>query len=99
MSKSFALPGNTCAAGVYTSPILLPLCAHLLDSFDALDKLENFVSGFGRRFYRREVSESAAKKVTLQRTKEEMVPERWALGAETVVSFWAGLEIGWKIVS
>jgi dihydroorotase len=42
-----------CAAGVYTSPILLPLAAHLLESFGALDRLEGFVSSFGRRFYKR----------------------------------------------
>ncbi|CCO26580.1 dihydroorotase [Rhizoctonia solani AG-1 IB] len=41
-SKSNAGPDSPCAAGVYTSPILLPLVAHLLESFGALDKLNDF---------------------------------------------------------
>jgi dihydroorotase len=54
--KSTSTPTDGCAAGIYTSPILLPLVAHLLESFGALDKLEGFVSGFGRAFYGREVA-------------------------------------------
>lgn len=40
-----------CAAGVYTSSILVPLCATLLEGFGALDKLANYVSLNGRKFY------------------------------------------------
>ncbi|CAE6369587.1 unnamed protein product [Rhizoctonia solani] len=43
-SKSNAMPDSPCAAGVYTSPILLPLVAHLLESFGALDRLADFLS-------------------------------------------------------
>ena len=38
--KSPATPASPCTAGIYTSPILFPLTAHLLESFGALDKLE-----------------------------------------------------------
>ncbi len=40
-----------CAAGVYTSSILVPLCATLLEGFGALDQLANYVSLNGRKFY------------------------------------------------
>lgn len=40
-----------CAAGVYTSSVLVPLCATLLEGFGALDQLANYVSLNGRRFY------------------------------------------------
>ncbi|KIS70351.1 Dihydroorotase [Mycosarcoma maydis] len=40
-----------CAAGVYTSSILVPLCATLLEAFGALDQLANYVSINGRNFY------------------------------------------------
>ncbi|KAL0949881.1 hypothetical protein HGRIS_009914 [Hohenbuehelia grisea] len=50
-SKTQSTPDKGCAAGLYTSATLLPLVAHLLESFDALDKLEGFVCTFGRRFY------------------------------------------------
>lgn len=89
-------PGHACAAGVYTSPILLPLVATLLESFGALDTLENFVSGFGRAFYGRETTEG---KVTLRKVSDKVVEESWSLGDASVVPFWAGKEIGWEIVA
>ena len=94
--KSVSSPGHACAAGVYTSPILLPLVATLLESFGALDKLENFVSGFGRKFYGVETTEG---KVTLQKVTNRIVEHSWSLGDASVVPFWAGKEIGWEIVS
>ncbi|KAL9938840.1 hypothetical protein V8E36_002559 [Tilletia maclaganii] len=56
-----------CAAGVYTSAILLPLCTHLLESFGALDKLEGYVSTFGRTFYRLSEAQEGISSVTLRR--------------------------------
>lgn len=94
-SKSVCTPTQACAAGVYTSPILLPLCAHLLESFGALDKLENFVGGFGRRFYRREAGTVA--KVTLEKVEGDAVPEVWEMGGEMVGPFMAGKALGWQI--
>ncbi|CAL1700564.1 unnamed protein product [Somion occarium] len=94
--KSVSSPKQACAAGVYTSPILLPLVATLLESFGALDKLEHFVSGFGRAFYGRP---AADERVTLRKTLHKFVEDSWALGDATVVPFWAGKQIGWEIVS
>lgn len=98
-----------CAAGVYTSVRLVPLCAHLLESFGALDRLEDFVSNNGRRFYGAPVKEGT-RKLKLRRTGEES--ERIPLvcvhpkhkemadtekGKLQVVPFWAGKRIGWEI--
>jgi dihydroorotase len=89
-----------CAAGVYTSPILIPLVATLLEGFGALDKLQGFVSDNGRRFYG--VEAKPADQVTLRRIesgKGKPVPGllRGEGGIE-VVPFWAGKELGWEIV-
>lgn len=94
--KSNATPSSPCAAGVYTSPILLPLTAHLLESFGALDNLEGFVSRNGRAFYRKPARESEI--VVLKRTKE-IVNEVWTKGEDSVVPFWAGKELNWEIAS
>ncbi|KAI0650697.1 hypothetical protein C8Q79DRAFT_1036444 [Trametes meyenii] len=96
-TKATAAPTQPCAAGVYTSPILLPLVAHLLESFDALDKLEGFVSAHGRAFYGRPVSESD-ERVVLRRAPRRVVGiEGYGAGPTHVVPFWAGKEIGWEI--
>jgi dihydroorotase len=96
-TKSFSSPSTPCAAGVYTSPILLPLVAHILESIDALDRLENFVSGNGRQFYHRPASSDAVK-VRLEKV-DNIIPQRWTLRGEQAVPFWAGKTISWKIAS
>jgi len=96
-TKSTATPTDACAAGVYTSPILLPLVAHLLESFGALDKLEGFVSGFGRKFYDREVTGSSSQIFMKLRKSKTTVDTVWASGTEEVVSFWAGKELNWSL--
>ncbi|KZT12754.1 dihydroorotase [Laetiporus sulphureus 93-53] len=96
-TKSTATPTHACAAGVYTSAILLPLVAHLLDSFGALDRLEGFVSTNGRAFYG--VPARADKdRITLKRVQGRLVPESWEEGGQSVVPFWAGKELNWEIV-
>lgn len=106
-----ALIGCGCAAGVYTSIILIPLCAHLLESFGALDKLEGFVSANGRRFYKAPLSASS-QKLKLKRSAVEgeegrvpvvcIHPEHRDVGDERkdkvqVVPFWAGKKLSWTI--
>ncbi|KAF5393547.1 hypothetical protein D9757_000275 [Collybiopsis confluens] len=94
--KSNSTPSCGCAAGIYTSPILLPLTAHILESFDALDKLEGYVSTFGRAFYQQPADGS---KIRLkQMVNGVSVPEDgYSLRDETVVPFWAGKRINWII--
>ncbi|KAJ7086619.1 Dihydroorotase [Mycena epipterygia] len=98
-SKSTSTPTQGCAAGIYTSPILLPLVAHLLESFGALDKLEGFTSTFGRRFYHRTLSVEQTDKVLLRKIGNYVVEEKYGAGEDNVVPFWAGKEISWQIVS
>ena len=88
---------SPCAAGVYTSPILVPLVATLLESFGALDKLEGFVSVNGRKFYG--VPAKDGENVRLKRVQGKRVPSvlRGEAGVE-VVPFWAGKQIGWEII-
>ena len=93
--KSNATPSSACAAGVYTSPILLPLTAHLLEMFGALDKLEGFVSTNGRAFYRKPAREGD--KVVLKRAHKP-IHDIWTQGEDSVVPFWDGKELRWEIV-
>lgn len=91
-------PAQACAAGVYTSPILLPLVTHLLGSFGALDKLEGFVSTNGRAFYGRPVGESEKPTVVRRVTGQVVGVEGYGSGETHVVPFWAGKELSWELV-
>lgn len=85
-----------CAAGVYTSSILVPLVATLLENFGALDKLQGFVSDNGRKFYG--VPAKEGKVVKLRRAQGAKVPGLIRGDGAEVVPFWAGKELGWEIV-
>ncbi|KAK8850380.1 dihydroorotase, homodimeric type [Kwoniella newhampshirensis] len=89
---------SACAAGVYTSPILIPLVATLLESFGALDKLESFVSGNGRRFYG--IPPKDGQQLRLRRTKGDdgLVKGTFKGDGVEVMPFWAGKKLGWEIV-
>jgi len=93
-AKSTATPGQGCAAGVYTSPVLLPLVAHLLDSFGALDKLQGFVADHGRRFYG--FPDTGSARVRLYRGKST-IASVLRLGPDEVAPFWAGKELQFRI--
>ncbi|KAF9520726.1 hypothetical protein BS47DRAFT_1370293 [Hydnum rufescens UP504] len=93
-AKSTATPGQGCAAGVYTSPVLLPLVAHLLDSFGALDKLQGFVADHGRRFYAS--PDTGSVRVRLYRGKST-IASVLRLGTDEVAPFWAGKELQFRI--
>jgi dihydroorotase len=98
LSKSTASPASGCAAGVYTSPVLLPLVAHLLDSFGAIDRLADFTSNFGRDFYQVPASPGAPK-VVLEKVQGVRVQTEYSNGEKTVVPFWAGKDLEWQIIS
>jgi dihydroorotase len=92
--KTTSTISQGCAAGIYTSPILLPLLAHLLESFGALDKLEQFVSTNGRQFYGFPASHNSPV-VKLCRTTKKVDFEQVA--GQDVIPFWAGRDLRWKI--
>lgn len=93
--KSTAKPEESCAAGIYTSPVLLPLTAHILESFGALDRLPDFASNFGRRFYQKEKTEE----VVVLRRETSMIPSYFTKDEGSVVPFWAGKSLDWIIDS
>ena len=97
-AKSTSTPQSGCAAGVFTSPVLLPLTAQLLESFGALDKLETFVSTNGRTFYGLPRSDGM-KEVIVRRTEGREVEMQFSLGKELVVPFMAGKKLCWEIAS
>ncbi|WFC97680.1 dihydroorotase [Malassezia yamatoensis] len=94
-----------CAAGIYTSPILLPLCATLLESFGALDQLSKYVSENGRKFYQEPAVDG--KSVTLRRINHQVPcvyvhPSYNARSDDDskklqVVPFFAGKTLTWKL--
>ena len=86
---------HACAAGCYTSPYLVPLVATLLESFGALDQLENYVSKHGRAFYGDEAK--TGQEVTLKRAAGSKVPPRITAEGIEIVPFWAGKELAWEI--
>jgi dihydroorotase len=97
-----------CAAGIYTSALLLPLCATLLDSFGALDQLQAYTSTNARRFYDLPVLKGEGLVVKLAR-KESIVSESFTLeehksmkdgtsGKIQVIPFWAGKKLAFTIV-
>lgn len=68
----------------------------MLESFGALDKLQNFVSGYGRAFYGRSAGANA-RRIVLEKAKRYRVEDTWSFGDQTVRPFWAGKELGWQI--
>ncbi|KAF8314750.1 Dihydroorotase [Clavulina sp. PMI_390] len=94
-AKSTSTPSHACAAGVYTSPILLPLVAHILSSIGALDRLQGFVSDHGRAFYKQAAKPSEV--VRLQKSKTR-ITEVLSLGSDDVAPFWSGRELDFSLL-
>lgn len=78
------------AAGVYSAPVAMPLLIEIFTKANAMDKLTNFVAGFGADFY------------GLPRPTKKLVLENspWVVPNEVhgVVPLHAGAELQWKIV-
>ena len=77
------------AAGVYSAPVAIPLLVQEFDKANALDKLPNFIAGFGADFY------------GLPRTAQqiEVVKESWNVPqiVNGVVPLAAGQTLEWKL--
>lgn len=90
-----------CAAGIYTSPHLVPLVAHVFEAGGIpLERMAGFCSDFGRRFYG--VPAKAEDAVVLKRVAGgKDVPKTYAFqreeGKEYVIPFMAGEKINWEI--
>ncbi|KAJ2549461.1 dihydroorotase [Coemansia sp. RSA 1933] len=99
-----AKQGEKPAAGVFTTPILIPLLATLFGKIGCLDKLESFVSTHGRAFYQLPaISAADSSAITLERTRSKVPDSFSILGKEdddeTVVPFMSGQELEWQIKS
>jgi len=81
-------------AGIYTAHAALELYAIAFEEAGALDRLEDFASRFGPRFYGLPENTDT---VTLARSAWT-VPETLAFGGETLVPLRAGETLPWKIV-
>ncbi|GAA5872414.1 hypothetical protein JCM16303_004509 [Sporobolomyces ruberrimus] len=97
---------SPCAAGIYTSSNLIPLTAEIFEkSGISLDKLEGFVSDFGRKFYQVPAKDGQEVKIRRVRGDGKEVEKVWGYdkdgdkgGKEYVIPFLAGEKIGWEIV-
>ncbi|KAJ2654230.1 dihydroorotase [Coemansia sp. RSA 1200] len=98
-----AKQGEKPAAGVFTTPILIPLLATLFEKLGCLDKLEAFVSTHGRGFYQLPAANSntAEGSITLVRTANGVPAAYNVAGSDvdgdTVVPFMSGQELAWQI--
>ena len=79
-------------AGIYTAHAALELYAEVFDQKNALDRLENFTSGFGAQFYGWKPSQ---KQVTLVK-KEWQVPDTLSFGTDQLIPFRASEYIQWS---
>ena len=78
-----------CGAGVYSAPVAIPLLVQEFEKAGQLDKLANFIGGFGADFY------------GIPRTTKqiEVVKESWVVPAVVngVVPLAAGQTLEWKV--
>ncbi|KAI9477460.1 dihydroorotase [Coemansia sp. RSA 1821] len=103
-----AKQGEKPAAGVFTTPLLIPLMATLFDKLGCLDKLEGFVSTNGRNFYQLPPATTSDGSITLTRTAGLQVPDTYVVQGsaanadgepDTIVPFMAGAQLAWSITS
>ena len=81
-------------AGCYSAWGALELYAQLFEQLDALDKLEGFASHFGPDFYGLERN---TKTITLIQEQWQMPAEISLANGDTIVPFFAGETLNWKI--
>jgi dihydroorotase len=84
-----------CAAGVWSSPVLLPFLVELFAAHGALERLDDFVGGNAWRIHALAVPE---RDVTLRRESWTVPVLYGGRGAEpSVVPWLAGQELGWRM--
>jgi len=80
-------------AGVFNAPYAMESYALTFEEEGALDKLENFASLNGPRFYGLPVNEET---MTLTK-RDHVVPERMTLSETDIIPFHAGETLGWSV--
>ena len=81
---------DSCPAGVYSAPILLPLLAQYFDRKGKLDMMKPFLCDFGREFYGAEPNPGTVKLVKNQWTVPNV--------SEGCVPLMAGQTLDWQVV-
>ena len=82
-------------AGIYSSPVALPLYALAFEKAGHLDRLEAFASFYGADFYGLPRNQS---KITLKR-EGWVVPETYEFGEKVVLPMFAGQNLDWSVKS
>lgn len=81
-------------AGCFTAPHAVELYATAFEERNAIDRLEDFLSHFGAQFYGLEKNFD---RITLRR-EIWTIPNEVPFGEnETIVPFWAGKSLNWKV--
>jgi len=85
---------NACGcAGVFNAPYAMESYALTFEEEGALDKLENFASVNGPKFYGLPLNEGT---MTLTK-KDQQVPERFTLSETDIIPFHAGETLAWSV--
>jgi dihydroorotase len=80
-------------AGIYTAHAALELYARVFEEAQALDRLEGFAGCFGADFYGLPHNTAT---ITLEKV-DWRVPDRYPLGATSVVPLFAGETLPWRL--
>lgn len=80
-------------AGIYTAFHALPLYIHTFETENALDKLNNFASCFGPKFYGLPVNTDTCTFIK----KPWSIPETLPFGNNAVVPLWATQTLQWQL--
>ena len=83
------------AAGVFTQPYVMQYVTEVFDRMGKLDKLEGFVSEFGRKFYKLEIDGKEGRIVVIKRN---VVVRNTIGGEDGVVPFRAGETLPWDVI-
>lgn len=89
IDRKFNVDAGCCAAGVFSAPVAMAALASKFEERDALDRLEDFTSVYGARFYGLPLNEGS---IVLEK-------QVWAV-PETVagmVPFLAGEPLSWRV--
>jgi len=83
-----------CAAGVFTSPIALQVLVELFEKYDALDKLNDFVSNNAKKIYNLNLEPKIINFIK----KDFVVPKEYRYKDEVVVPMYAEQTLTWSLV-
>lgn len=85
---------NACGcAGIYTAPYAVPLYAEVFEHLNQLDKLNDFLSGFGADFYHLPRNQAQL----ILHKQPQKVPASLPFGKDTITPIAANQTISWSV--